>query len=209
MNLGEEEHFRRQFRKRLPELFGPSGEGSMEQAEVSKIPSDIKAAMQKIDPNLEPRDSPQDLIELEKLFLEEQRELAPDLRGNFRYGVTWDDIKFFHPKVRRLFSFKNATPTELLAFRKRRAILKWRRHDADTASPAIQVEVLTHRIRSLNDHLRNNRQDKHTMRSRERLIKRRKGLMKQLKIDDIHLYYAVLRDIRLRDMVDVFPFTAY
>jgi hypothetical protein len=112
------------------------------------------------------------------------------------------------------------------------------RHPGDTASPAIQVEILTHRIRALNEHLRNNRQDKGNMRARQVLIKRyvhkqnlaffspeifsalvflqlmhffrRKGWMKQLKNDDVNLYYAVLRDIRLRDVdADVFKFRAW
>jgi len=180
-----------------------------EKFDFNRIPPEMKAAMTHPDPNLEAKDTPQELIALEKLFLEEQRELAPDLRNKFRFGVTWNEIRQFHPKIRRLFSFKNATPAEILAYRKHEAVLKWRRHDADTASPAIQVAILTHRIRSLNNHLRDNRQDKSNMRSRVMLIKRRKGWMKQLKKDDIHLYYAVLREIRLRDAVDVYPYRAW
>jgi hypothetical protein len=68
-----------------------------------------------------------EILELEKQFLKEQRELAPDLRTHFRFGVKWEQIQGFHPKIRRLFSFKNATPAEILAHRKKMAVEKWRR----------------------------------------------------------------------------------
>mmetsp|Transcript_8242 Transcript_8242/g.9153 ORF Transcript_8242/g.9153 Transcript_8242/m.9153 type:complete len:142 (-) Transcript_8242:523-948(-) len=47
---------------------------------------------------------------LNKIFEEEQRALPPDLRSRFRFGVTWDELKDIHPKIKRLFSMKNATP---------------------------------------------------------------------------------------------------
>jgi hypothetical protein len=47
------------------------------------------------------------------LYEEEQTRLEPDLRGRFRFGVTYDEIKNFHPKIVRLFSFTNASEREV------------------------------------------------------------------------------------------------
>lgn len=48
-----------------------------------------------------------------ELYEEEQTRLAPDLRGRFRFGVTYDEIKNFHPKIIRLFSFTFASESEV------------------------------------------------------------------------------------------------
>lgn len=47
------------------------------------------------------------------LYEEEQTRLAPDLRGRFRFGVTFDEIKDFHPKIVRLFSMTFASEREV------------------------------------------------------------------------------------------------
>jgi len=142
----------------------------------------------------------------DEIFLREQQLLPAELRGRFRFGVTFDEIKDYHPKLRRLFSMTNATPAEILALRKNDAIKKWGAHPTDTASEAVQVDILTQRIRSLNRHLKNNRQDKDTMRALQRIIKRRKTLMIRLKKSDPHTYFSVLKDIKLKDLYHVWDF---
>eukprot|EP01125_Pyxidicula_operculata_P002389 TRINITY_DN12266_c0_g1_i1.p1 TRINITY_DN12266_c0_g1~~TRINITY_DN12266_c0_g1_i1.p1 ORF type:complete len:371 (+),score=91.86 TRINITY_DN12266_c0_g1_i1:15-1127(+) len=145
----------------------------------------------------------------EQLFRKEQLELPEDLRGYYRFGVKHDEIKDFHPKIRRLFSFKFATAHEILKHRKWVAIQKWKQHPTDTASDAIQIDILTQRIRFLTKYLKKNRQDKSNKRSLQRLIKRRKGLMKHLKKRDIHTYFAVLRDIKLPDLYPDYALRVY
>jgi len=157
----------------------------------------------------EPEDSQkrmQAAQKLNSLFEEEQSRLPDSLKGQFRFGVKYDEIKFCGPKVRRLFSFTNATPNEIRKEMKRQAIVKWRKHDNDTASDAIQVDILTLRIRALTDHLRHNKQDKKSLRNLQLLVKRRRGLMKYLKKRDVHLYFSVLRECKLKDLYDVYNF---
>jgi len=149
-------------------------------------------------------DTEQTLNKFREMYIEEQSRLPADLRGRFRFGVTWEEIKDFHPKILRLFSFTFAKDSEKLAVRKQLAIQKWKQHENDTASDAIQIDILTQRIRSLSKHLQTNRQDKHNERNLGKLLKRRKGLMKHLKKEDVHLYFEVLREIKLRDMYELY-----
>lgn len=51
---------------------------------------------------------------MEKIFEEEQAKLPDHLRGRFRFGVQYDEIKDLGPKVKRLFSFSSATEKEVL-----------------------------------------------------------------------------------------------
>jgi small subunit ribosomal protein S15 len=139
----------------------------------------------------------------EKVFEKEQSELPPDLRGRFRYGVTFDQIKDYHPKLRRLFSMSLATPSEQLQVRKHNAIIKWGRHPTDTASDAVQVDILTQRIRALEEHLKHNKQDQMNKRALQKMIRRRKVMMIRLKKRDSHTYFSVLREIKLKDLYHV------
>lgn len=89
---------------------------------------------------------------------------------------------------------------------KRQAIIKWRKHENDTASDAIQVHILTQRIEALITHLQNNKQDKRNLRNLQLLVKRRRGLMRYLKKRDVHLYFCVLREAKLKDLYNVYNY---
>jgi len=140
----------------------------------------------------------------EALYAEEQRRLPAALRGNFRFGIQHSEIKDYHPKIRRLFSFTFATHKEVQKFYKQTAIIKWKQHETDTASDAIQIDILTLRIRSMIDHLQKNKQDMHNKRNLQLMVKRRRGIMLHLKARNVPLYYEVLREIKLRDMYELF-----
>eukprot|EP01126_Amoeba_proteus_P057726 TRINITY_DN736_c0_g3_i1.p1 TRINITY_DN736_c0_g3~~TRINITY_DN736_c0_g3_i1.p1 ORF type:complete len:111 (+),score=24.91 TRINITY_DN736_c0_g3_i1:834-1166(+) len=84
------------------------------------------------------------------------------------------------------------------------AVQKWQLHPSDTASNAVQIDILTQRIRSLNSHLMANRKDTHNQVALQKLIKRRKGLMVHLKKTDVHLYYEVLREIKVGDLYELY-----
>lgn len=143
---------------------------------------------------------------LEAIYEEEQQKLPEHLRGRFRYGIQYDEIKDLGPKVKRLFSFTTATQKEIRKEEKRQAIIKWRRHENDTASDAIQVDILTQKVRALMKHLHKNKQDKRNQRSLQLLVKRRRGMMKYLKKRDVHTYFSVLREAKLKDLYQVFNF---
>lgn len=50
---------------------------------------------------------------MQKIFEEEQAKLPEHLRGRFRFGVQYEEIKDLGPKVKRLFSFSSATQKEV------------------------------------------------------------------------------------------------
>jgi len=140
----------------------------------------------------------------EALFQAEQQKLPAKLRGQFRFGVTYDQIKNFHPKIKRLFSYTFASKADLRAFNKKIAIEKWKQHPLDTASDAIQIDILTQRIRGMIKHLMANKQDKHNLRNLQVLVRRRKGLILHLKKRDVPLYFQLLKEIRLRDKYELY-----
>ena len=84
------------------------------------------------------------------------------------------------------------------------AIQKWKQHDTDTASDAIQIDILTQRIRQLNRHMRMHKQDQHNKRNLLKLVKRRRGIILHLKKRDVHTYYEVLREIKLKDLYETY-----
>jgi len=162
-----------------------------------------------LNPQKDIESPPEDKVALEKIFLQEQARLPEDLKGQFRFGVSYDEIKDLHPKIRRLFSFTFATPGEILRFRKRMAIQKWKAHPSDTASDPIQIDVLTKRIQFLRQHMKANHKDQSNKRALAKLIKRRKSIMQHLKKKDVPTYFAVLKDLKLKDLYHVFDEQVY
>ena len=70
--------------------------------------------------------------------------------------------------------------------------------DNDTGSSAVQVSVLTTRIKKLDDHLKRNRKDLHARRGLVGLVsKRRKHLSYLRRISD-DAYDAVVKKLELR-----------
>jgi len=146
-----------------------------------------------------------DVERWEDLFHKEQAALPEDLRYRFRFGVAWDEVKDFHPKIRRLFSMAKGTEHEKLQLRKALAIEKWKAHDTDTASDPIQIDILTQRINSLQLHLEKNKKDEANKRNLGKLMRRRKGLMMHLKKRDVATYYTLLKETGLRDLYQLYP----
>jgi small subunit ribosomal protein S15 len=89
------------------------------------------------------------------------------------------------------------------ALRKRLIREKWATHSGDTGSDSVQIGILTLRIRVLTEHLQKNKQDKYNAYRLQRLVKRRRGLLRHLKRNDVPTYYRLLKDLRLRDMVEM------
>eukprot|EP01128_Nolandella_sp_AFSM9_P010226 TRINITY_DN7039_c0_g1_i1.p1 TRINITY_DN7039_c0_g1~~TRINITY_DN7039_c0_g1_i1.p1 ORF type:complete len:418 (-),score=114.56 TRINITY_DN7039_c0_g1_i1:184-1437(-) len=155
--------------------------------------------------SLKSEQSTKSLHTWELQYTNEQLKLDEDLRGRFRFGIQEHEIAHLHPKIRRLFSFTFATEKEKLKMRKAHAITKWAAFPGDTANDAIQIDILTQRIRALTRHLIENRKDKHNKRTLALLMKRRKGLMLHFKKRNVEAYYAVLREIKLRDLYHGYP----
>lgn len=77
-------------------------------------------------------------------------------------------------------------------------IAEYKRGDADTGSPEVQVALLTQRIRDLTEHLKTHKKDHHTRRGLLKLVGQRRRLLNYLKKTDIERYRAVIAQLGIR-----------
>jgi small subunit ribosomal protein S15 len=73
-------------------------------------------------------------------------------------------------------------------------------HERDTGSTAVQIALLTQRIRHLTEHVKRHKKDIHSRYGLQKLVEKRKRLMKYLKRTDYRSYVRVLKELGLRDV---------
>ena len=139
----------------------------------------------------------------EGVYNHEQQYLPEDLQGQYRFHIRAEEMEGMHPKLKRHFSFKFASEGEITKFRSHEYIRKWGKHAGDSGNSAVQIAILTLRINHLSKTLRTNVTDTHNGYRLQILVKRRKALMKHLKRNDLMTYYSLLKDIKLRDQVEL------
>ena len=71
-------------------------------------------------------------------------------------------------------------------------------HAGDTGSPEVQIAVLTARINTLTEHLREHKQDNHSRRGMQMMIGKRRRLLDYLAKKDIERYRALIAKLGLR-----------
>ena len=77
-------------------------------------------------------------------------------------------------------------------------IQKYARHEGDTGSPEVQIALLTARINHLNEHLKANKNDKHSYRGLLKMVGQRRNLLAYLQKKDIERYRALIAKLGLR-----------
>ena len=77
-------------------------------------------------------------------------------------------------------------------------ITQFRRDDADTGSPEVQIALLTKRINSLTDHFRTHPKDHHGRRGLLKMVGTRRRLLTYLKRSDLQTYRALIEQLGLR-----------
>lgn len=77
-------------------------------------------------------------------------------------------------------------------------IAEHRRHDGDTGSPEVQIAVLSDRIASLTEHLRDHPKDHASRRGLLKLVGRRRRLLDYLSRTDVERYRALIARLGLR-----------
>ena len=82
--------------------------------------------------------------------------------------------------------------------RKQELIGEYRRGDADTGSPEVQIAILTSRIGGLTEHLRTHKKDFACRRGLLMLVGRRRRLLDYLKRVDPQRYLDILRRLGIR-----------
>lgn len=81
---------------------------------------------------------------------------------------------------------------------KTKIIKKFARDEKDTGSPEVQIALLTEKINALTEHLKNNKQDKHSKRGLLMMVGKRRSLLNYLKETDVKRYRDVVNKLGLR-----------
>ncbi len=81
---------------------------------------------------------------------------------------------------------------------KTKIIKKYARDEKDTGSPEVQIAILTEEINALTEHLKNNKQDKHSKRGLLIKVGKRRSLLNYLLKTDVKRYRAIVEKLGLR-----------
>lgn len=81
---------------------------------------------------------------------------------------------------------------------KQAIIAQYATHEGDTGSPEVQIAVLTSRINTLTEHLKQNKKDFHSRRGLQKMIGHRRNLLNYLQNNDIERYRAIIGKLGLR-----------
>jgi small subunit ribosomal protein S15 len=82
--------------------------------------------------------------------------------------------------------------------RKTEIIGQYKRQEADTGSPEVQIALLTARINELNEHFRTHKKDHASRRGLLKMVSKRSGLLTYLRNTDRNRYLAVIGKLGLR-----------
>ncbi len=77
-------------------------------------------------------------------------------------------------------------------------IAEYQLHEGDTGSPEVQVAILTYRINSLNEHLKEHKKDHHSRRGLLKMVGQRRGLLRYLQENDIERYRSLIARLKIR-----------
>ena len=81
----------------------------------------------------------------------------------------------------------------------KQAIIKeYRLDEKDTGSPEVQIALLTKQIDALTEHLKNNKQDKHSKRGLLMMAGKRRSLLNYLLENDVKRYRAIIKKLGIR-----------
>jgi small subunit ribosomal protein S15 len=68
----------------------------------------------------------------------------------------------------------------------------------DTGSPAVQVAILTERIKNLTEHMKSHKKDFSSRRGLMMLVNKRRGLLNYIKRRDVTEYDSLIKRLGLR-----------
>jgi small subunit ribosomal protein S15 len=86
----------------------------------------------------------------------------------------------------------------LLPDRKQQLIQQFRKHDADSGSPEVQIALLSERITDLTEHFKTHAQDHHSRRGLLKLVSRRRRLLDYVRSQDVERYRKIITDLGIR-----------
>lgn len=85
--------------------------------------------------------------------------------------------------------------------RKAELIKTYGKNERDSGSAAVQVALLTERIRELTEHMKSHKKDFHTRRGLLMLVGQRRRLLGYIKKNDINDYRELIAKLGIRDNI--------
>ena len=82
--------------------------------------------------------------------------------------------------------------------KKNEIIATYQRKEGDTGSPEVQIAILTERINHLTEHLKVNKNDKHSRRGLLQLVGQRRGLLDYYKNTNLEGYRSLIAKLQIR-----------
>ncbi|NRA43756.1 MAG: 30S ribosomal protein S15 [Oligoflexales bacterium] len=77
-------------------------------------------------------------------------------------------------------------------------IKKFQLNEKDTASPQVQIALLTSRLNYLNDHFKKNKKDHHSRRGLMKIVGQRRRLLDYLHNNDAPSYKKLIAELGIR-----------
>ena len=81
---------------------------------------------------------------------------------------------------------------------KTEVIKKFQLNEKDTASPQVQIALLTYRLNYLNDHFKKNKKDHHSRRGLMKIVGQRRRLLDYLHTNDAPSYKKLIAELGIR-----------
>ena len=85
--------------------------------------------------------------------------------------------------------------------RKAELIAQYGKDEKDSGSAAVQVAILTERIRELTEHMTSHKKDFHTRRGLLMLVGKRRRLLSYIKKGDVEAYRELIKSLGIRDNI--------
>ncbi len=86
----------------------------------------------------------------------------------------------------------------LLKEQKEEILTKFGRKPGDSASPEVQIALLTKRLEQLNEHFRSHKKDHHSRLGLLKLVGQRRRLLKYLRNKDANAYKTLIGQLGIR-----------
>ena len=102
------------------------------------------------------------------------------------------------PQVGRLTVGENGLNMSISKVRKQEVITRFKQHDKDSGSSAVQIAVLTERINNLGSHFKMHVKDNHSRRGLLMMVSQRRKLLDYLKRENESAYRKLILDLDLR-----------
>lgn len=85
--------------------------------------------------------------------------------------------------------------------RKAELMAHYGKNEKDSGSAAVQVALLTERIKGLTEHMKSHQKDFHTRRGLLMLVGKRRRLLGYIKAQDIEEYRSLIKSLGIRDNI--------